>query len=104
MYKDTVKGWMVKADHDLEVTNHNEILPSDVVCFHAQQAVEKYLKAYLVANDIEISKELQIHDINKLIKECIKISQEFESLLNIGVGKLTFYAVENRYPTNYDLI
>ena len=28
MDKNTVKAWMIKADHDLEVTRHLEILPS----------------------------------------------------------------------------
>ena len=66
MDKNTVKAWMIKADHDLEVTCHLEILPSDVVCYHAQQAAEKYLKAFLVFNDIEI-KKFQIHDIDRLL-------------------------------------
>lgn len=97
----TIKGWIVKANHDLEVTKHREVLPSDAVCFHAQQAAEKMLKAFLIANDVEID-DFHIHDINKLIKECIKIDVEFENLLNIGTGKLTLYAVESRYPADYD--
>ena len=102
MDKDTVKGWMIKADHDLEVTKHSEILPSDVVCYHAQQAAEKYLKAFLIANDVEI-KNIQIHDINRLLVECALINPEFEKLLNMGIGKLTYYAVGIRYPNDYDL-
>lgn len=27
--------------------------PTDTICFHAQQCAEKYLKAYLVYQDIE---------------------------------------------------
>ena len=93
---------MIKADHDLEVTRHLEILPSDVVCYHAQQAAEKYLKAFLVFNDIEI-KKFQIHDIDRLLVECASIDPEFEKFSNIGVGKLTDYATEVRYPNDYDL-
>ena len=102
MDKDTVKGWLVKADHDLEVTRHSEILPSDVVCYHAQQAAEKYLKAFLIANDIEI-KNIQIHDIDRLLVECTLINPEFEKLSNMGIGKLTDYAVGIRYPNDYNL-
>ena len=102
MDKDTFKGWMIKADHDLEVTRHSEILPSDVVCYHAQQAAEKYLKAFLIANDIEI-KNIQIHDIDRLLVECTLINPEFEKLSNMGIGKLTDYAVGIRYPNDYDL-
>ena len=77
-------------------------MPSDVVCYHAQQAAEKYLKAFLVFNDIEI-KKFQIHDIDRLLVECASIDPEFEKFSNIGVGKLTDYATEVRYPNDYDL-
>ena len=100
MGKNTVKAWMVKADHDLDVTNHSKILPSDVVCYHAQQAAEKYLKAFLIANDIEIK---NVHDIDRLLVECTLIDPEFEKLSNMGIGKLTDYAVGIRYPNDYDL-
>ncbi len=93
---------MVKAEHDLEVTRHSEILPSDVICYHAEQAAEKYLKAFLVANDIEI-KKFQIHDIDRLLVECASIDPEFEKLSNMGIGKLTDYGIEIRYPSDYDL-
>ncbi|MHB1646166.1 MAG: HEPN domain-containing protein [bacterium] len=96
----TVKGWLNKANHDMEVLKHND-LPKDIICFHAQQAVEKMLKAFLIYNDQEIQK-FQIHDIDKIIKECSKINPEFEELSNLGVGKLTEYAVGSRYPNDYD--
>ncbi len=44
--------WVEKAEHDLKNATHALKLqrecPSDTVCFHAQQAVEKYLKALLI--------------------------------------------------------
>lgn len=59
MNEETVKLWLVKADHDLK-TAKDELATddpaTDAVCFHAQQFVEKYLKAYLVFNGIEIIK------------------------------------------------
>ena len=48
--------WFSKADHDLQTV---EILftdpkpPTDTLCFHCQQAVEKYLKGMLVLNNID---------------------------------------------------
>ena len=47
----TVTHWCHKADNDLKAANHeidHEDGAFDTVCFHAQQTVEKYLKAYLV--------------------------------------------------------
>jgi len=47
---DLVRGWLRKADSDLAnlalCIEHEEAL--DTACFHAQQAAEKTLKAYLV--------------------------------------------------------
>ena len=44
--------WFRKAENDLlaiKILISNEDVLADVCCFHAQQATEKYLKAYLVA-------------------------------------------------------
>ena len=57
MNPETVKLWCIKADNDLKAGSDElatEIPATDTVCFHMQQCVEKYLKAFLVANDIEI--------------------------------------------------
>jgi HEPN domain-containing protein len=47
----TVREWIERAESDLKnaslVLRAGERCPSDTVCFHAQQCVEKYLKAYL---------------------------------------------------------
>jgi len=47
-----VREWLVKADNDLLNATHTLTLgancPTDTVCFHAQQCVEKHIKALLV--------------------------------------------------------
>ena len=47
-----VKQWLIEAEHDLDVAKiilkQKENIYTDAVCFHSQQAVEKFLKAYLV--------------------------------------------------------
>lgn len=48
--KQLVRQWVLKAENDLlNVTNNlqAEQTPWDIVCFHCQQAVEKYIKAIL---------------------------------------------------------
>jgi HEPN domain-containing protein len=68
--------WFRKADHDLTAA-HKLIEDADIldtVCFHCQQAAEKYLKAYLIFNGIEIERT---HNLNKLKKECVKFDAGF---------------------------
>lgn len=51
-----VSEWVNKAENDLKnavyTLEMGEECPTDRVCFHAQQVVEKYLKALLVLNGI----------------------------------------------------
>lgn len=53
-----VREWVMKAENDLKNAGHTlkmgEECPTDTICFHAQQCVEKYLKAFLVGKDINI--------------------------------------------------
>ena len=45
------RQWIVKAANDLLNADNNlqsEVVPFDTVCFHCQQAAEKFLKAFLV--------------------------------------------------------
>ncbi len=63
--------WVEKADRDLKLAKlamENDIL--DYALFHAQQAVEKYLKSFLVKNKTDFRKK---HDIFYLLGMCIDI-------------------------------
>lgn len=55
-----VREWLAKAENDLLAATHLLRLgrgaPADVVCFHAQQCAEKYLKALLVFSGDEVPK------------------------------------------------
>lgn len=70
---ESVKKWRIKADHDLKI-GKDEMLadePStDMICFHMQQCVEKYLKAFMIAHGNEITKT---HNISFIIQQCIEI-------------------------------
>ncbi|WP_300041212.1 HEPN domain-containing protein [Methanospirillum sp.] len=66
--KESVKLWCLKAENDLKNACHeveHEDPALDTVCFHAQQAAEKYLKAYLLFHDCEIPKT---HVLMRLIR------------------------------------
>ena len=63
-----VREWVRKAENDLKNAAHTLKMkrecPTDTVCFHAQQCVEKYLKAFLSFKSIDFPKA---HDIGELL-------------------------------------
>jgi HEPN domain-containing protein len=63
-----VAEWASKAEEDLKTAAHMLRLeassPTAIVCFHAQQAAEKYLKAYLVYRGTHFPKT---HDVEELL-------------------------------------
>ncbi len=64
----------MKPGKDLAVMkdlhNSNPSGYTSTICFHAQQAVEKYLKAFLAFHDIDFPRT---HDVDYLLMECQKI-------------------------------
>lgn len=86
-----------KAEKDLKTAKYLPDTNPDFIesiCFHCQQAVEKYLKAYLVYNNKEINKT---HDIGNILKDCEKIDTSFIELKKINIDDLTNYAINIRY-------
>lgn len=63
------------------------------ICFHAQQGVEKALKAVLASRNLEIGRT---HDLNKLFYQVEKLSLVFPISLE-ELSKLNPYAVTIRY-------
>lgn len=90
-----VKQWLFKANEDLLVVDkltEYEIIATSSVCFHCQQAVEKFLKAFLIAHDIEIKRT---HNIEFLLSECADIDLDFA---HINPKELSDFGVDARYP------
>jgi len=90
--------WFKKADHDLLnaeiiLESGRDSLPLDTVCFHCQQAVEKYLKGFLVYHNIEFDRT---HFLGTLLDQCKCVDETFEELDD--VIELNAYAVDVRYP------
>jgi HEPN domain-containing protein len=54
--QELVREWIRLGDHDLREAQRASAEPDDpafeIACFHAQQAVEKYLKAFLCSRSI----------------------------------------------------
>jgi len=101
MNEKRVKEWIILAEGDLK-TAKDELSMSkpftNTVCFHSQQCVEKYLKAYLTFSGRPFRKT---HDLTELIQECIELDPEFNIFFEMKVDKLTQYAVDIRYPDEF---
>ena len=65
--KELIAEWLKKAQHDIgtaELLLAQKQEYTDTICYHCQQAVEKYLKAYLVNLNIPFKK---VHDLDYLL-------------------------------------
>ncbi|MBM3436651.1 MAG: HEPN domain-containing protein [Bacteroidetes bacterium] len=72
-----VQQWLVKANDDIVVIERlmeYEIVAKGAVGFHCQQAMEKFLKAFLIFHGIDIART---HNIEYLLAECGIIDNDF---------------------------
>jgi HEPN domain-containing protein len=94
---EVIREWLHKADNDLTNAAHTLKLgadcPTDTVCFHAQQVVEKCIKALLVFQATPFSKTHDIHALRALLPPRLRprLDKKFQKLL-------TGYATVKRYP------
>ena len=94
-----IRQWLFRADEDMAVINslasqHIEHYTSSI-CFHAQQAVEKFLKAFLIYHDRDFPRT---HDLDYLLEKCCEIDSAF---CGIDLKSLTDYGVSVRYPDDF---
>lgn len=85
------KDFVKMAVADLEAGMASSIPYS--ICFHAQQATEKYLKAFLVLHGRPVPRS---HDVADLIKRCADIDPSLGELLPYA-SSLNLFGVEIRY-------
>jgi HEPN domain-containing protein len=91
------RAWLQKAAHDVTAIERVMVgtrVPWDIVCFHAQQAAEKVLKAFLVFHGQTPPKS---HDCGYLLIDCAKIAPSLASL-QADCRYVTRYGVAPRYP------
>mgnify|MGYP001359760754 CR=1 FL=1 len=96
------KEWIEKAESDLRSAVYLlkiEDSPTDVVCFHAQQCVEKYLKALLVAQGTAFRKTHELEALMLLLPARLRPSLDTREQ-----SRLTEYATVTRYPGDYEPI
>lgn len=90
-------GWAAKAQSDL--TAARRLLaaggPYDTVCFHAQPAAEKYLKALLAFHETQIPRTHNLEELQDIASNLSRTGLDFD------LAELTPYAVEMRYDFEF---
>jgi len=100
--KKLTKDWILLADGDLcaaEIILNDESHLTNICAFHCQQAIEKYMKAYLIEKSIPL---IKTHDL-------IKLNGMISEVENIGIDEKKLFAVneiyiETRYPGELGLV
>jgi HEPN domain-containing protein len=99
----SVAGWRKLADRDIAVAEHLAVsmhpIPTEIIAFHCQQGVEKYLKGVLVFLGEEPP---YIHDLDRL---CLQAESRHPSLSAIAsrCAAINHLAVQPRYDEGMDI-
>ena len=101
MDRELVVEWFRFADADADADIDTALLLKDmrpqhheIICYHCQQAVEKYLKGFLVFKEQMPPKT---HDLIYLCNLCTEQDQEFSNLLS-QCSYLKQFGIQPRYP------
>jgi HEPN domain-containing protein len=98
---EVAKLWIDKAENDFKAVQNllkmGEDCPFDVVCFLAQQCIEKYIKSRLVYLSLEFPKSHEIESLIKRLPPGLLIP-----LTPAEQEKMTTYAWMGRYPGNWE--
>ena len=102
MNNEEVREWLEVADRDFDsalILNAATRRHFEVICYLCAQSVEKFLKGYLVFNDIIPDKT---HDLARLNINCMKINIDFQNIHD-ECGFLNKFATDIRYPKKYEV-
>lgn len=87
--------WFEKAEQDLQrVTRRLAEEDIEDGAFHLQQAIEKFLKGYLISTGWKLKK---IHDLEALLDDAVRMAPELEAYRELCQQVTGYYLVE-RYP------
>ena len=92
--------WMSHADSDLRLARlaaGDTSIRREQICFHAQQAAEKAIKAVLLSREIEFP---LTHDLEELLEIAENTGMQLPKDVR-EAGLLSPYAVETRYPGSW---
>jgi HEPN domain-containing protein len=99
---ETSLEWFYFADADFDSTlilNDANRKHNTIICYHCQQAVEKYLKAFLCCNDVIPPK---IHVFEALCALCSEFDSSFNDISR-DCAYLSPFAIHARYPLEMEI-
>jgi HEPN domain-containing protein len=100
--KKQVEDWILLADKDLhaaEILLKDEYPLTNIVAFHCQQVIEKYLKAFIIEKDVPLIKTHDLIKLNGMISEIKNIGIDERKLIVINE-----VYIESRYPGDIGLL
>ena len=89
--------WIQKAEGDYAImyqSHHSSNPIHDAICFHAQQCIEKYLKAWLQEANIPFTKTHDLEELLSLILPTIPVWAAWQN----DFSTVSEHAVDFRYP------
>ena len=99
---ETTIEWFNFADADYDsaiILNNAHRKHNEIICYHCQQAVEKYLKAFICYNGIIPPK---IHVLEILCASCSKFDLSFDQIAK-ECAYLSPFAIHSRYPLEMEI-
>jgi HEPN domain-containing protein len=93
--KGSPQDWLIHSESDLQLAANGKSpkVLYETLCFHVQQAVEKAIKAVLIANNVPSSKTHNIGTLIGMLPTNVELPIELEEAMGF-----TTYAVMARYP------
>lgn len=92
------KPWIKKTRDDLknaEILLEKRMLPW-IICFHCQQAIEKYLKALQI---VHLGNYQKVHDLVKFFQTLDKIINTKDQEIETNLLLINDFYIADRYPT-----
>ena len=100
--KKLVEDWLFMAEMDIQTCERlitDEYLLTNIIAFHCQQAIEKYLKAYLIENNVSLLKTHDLIKLNNMVKGIDDFGIDEKKLMHINE-----VYTETRYPGEIGLL
>jgi len=96
VFKKRAGEWFERGRHDIETAQllYDERGHTDSIAYHIQQALEKYLKGYLVLHG---KKPPRIHELDTLLNRIAAFDDSLIDFLDL-CEKGSRYYIEDRYP------
>ena len=99
MNPDDPQAWFNKAERDFVLIQDmlpNAVSYPDLLCYHCQQAAEKYLKALLLHHGQSVKKT---HDLEELVDLLAPLEVSIMVDHYNNALKINDYAIISRYPS-----